>query len=311
MVGRGCARPSKLPAAQQYNSGRLGPPGTLTATPSVETLLIDFHTHTNASDGELTPEVLLARAVEAGIQAMAITDHDTINGYLSGRDHRPDGLTLIPGVEISCVWGATTIHVVGLGFDPDAPAMRDMLTVLDAARTERAAKIATRLAQRNMPGALSGAQAQAGSSQIGRPHFAKWMVAEGHVTDTSAAFDKYLGQGKIGDVKAFWPRLETAVAAINEAGGEAVLAHPLKYKLTRMKLNALCRDFAKAGGTGLEIVNGRQTQDDTARLRRLAQANGFRVSAGSDFHRDWQHGPSLGVEASLAGDLPAVWDGFV
>ena len=273
-------------------------------------MLIDFHTHSRASDGELQPAELLTMAVEAGVELFAITDHDTINGYLEVRDCVPSGTKLVPGIEISCVWGATTIHVVGLDFDPEASSMQSMLALLDDARAERAQKIGQRLAARNMPGALEGARQYAAGSQIGRPHFARWMVDSGHVADANAAFDKYLGQGKIGDVKAFWPRLEAAVAAIVDAGGVAILAHPLKYKLTRMKLLALCRDFAGAGGVGLEIMNGRQTPDETGRLRRLAADHGLKASVGSDFHRSWQHGPTLGVSESVAADLPKVWEAW-
>jgi predicted metal-dependent phosphoesterase TrpH len=272
------------------------------------TLLIDFHTHTNASDGELAPAVLIARAREAGIAALAITDHDTLAGYHAAQTADLSGIELVPGVEISCVWGGTTIHVVGLGFDPAAPAMVAILQRLTLARNERAVKISERLGARNIPGALEGAQAIAGDSQIGRPHFAQWMVAEGHVSSMNSAFDKYLGQGKIGDVKTFWPTLESAVTTIVESGGMAILAHPLKYKFTRMKLNALCQDFKALGGVALEILNGRQTDGETARLKQLAGQCGLQASAGSDFHRDWQYGAALGVEAAIAGDMPAVWE---
>ena len=278
---------------------------------SLEALLIDFHTHTDASDGALSPQILLERARDAGISVLAITDHDTLRGFQQVRDLAQDELRLVSGVELSCVWGGVTIHVVGLGFDPDAGSIQSMVQHLEQARLVRAEKIAQRLAARGIEGALEGARAVAGPSQIGRPHFAQWMVQTGHVPDMQGAFDRYLGQGKTGDVKAFWPALAEAVAAITEAGGEAVLAHPLKYRMTRMKLTALCRDFAQAGGTALEIVNGRQTGDESNRLRKLAQTMGLRVSAGSDFHRDWQYGPTLGVDAGVAAGMPTVWDNFL
>ena len=274
-------------------------------------MLIDFHAHTRASDGELSPDVLLARAVEAEVELFAITDHDTINGFLSVQNCVPAGVRLLPGVEISCVWGATTIHVVGLGFDPDAEPIRAMLDTLDSARVKRAEQIAKRLEKCNMLGALDGAMTVAGDSQIGRPHFARWMVDSGYVVDVTAAFGKYLGQGKIGDVKTFWPQLSAVVDAIALSGGEAILAHPLKYRFTRMKLDALCRDFALAGGAGIEVLNGRQSVDEISRLRRIAQAFELHVSAGSDFHRDWQYGAGLGVDTAVAAGLPAIWDRYI
>lgn len=274
-------------------------------------MLIDFHTHTTASDGALSPDALLARAAEASISCFAITDHDTIRGYDSVCQRSPEGIRLIPGVELSCVWSGVTIHVVGLGFDPKGDSMLTILEALDQSRLDRASKIADRLTARKILGSLQGATAIAGTSQIGRPHFAQWLVEAGHVSDVNEAFDRYLGQGKLGDVKAFWPTLSEAVSAIVGSDGVAILAHPLKYKLTRMKLNALCDAFSTAGGGAIEIFNGKQTSDDTARLKRLADAFSLRVSVGSDFHRDWQYGASLGVDGSIAGNLPNVWDDFL
>lgn len=273
-------------------------------------MLVDFHTHTQASDGALAPGTLLQRAEDAGIAMLAITDHDTLAGYLAVSQSECRRVKLIPGVELSCVWGATTIHVVGLAFDPGSASINSAVSQLQQARSDRAQKIAERLEKRGMSGALLGAEAIAQSSQLGRPHFARWMVEQGYVPDMNAAFDKYLGQGKVGDVKAFWPPLEAVVRAIVDAGGIAILAHPLKYKFTRMKLNALCEAFKIAGGSSLEIVNGRQTGDETNQLRALAERWGFAVSLGSDFHRDWQFGADIGVDSALAGALPAVWEHF-
>lgn len=273
-------------------------------------MLVDFHTHTQASDGALAPQALLQRAEDAGVAMLAITDHDTLAGYLAVAEQQRAPLKLVPGVELSCVWGATTIHVVGLGFNPASASINGAVAQLQQARLERAEKIAHRLEKRGMPSALAGARAIAQSSQLGRPHFARWMVEAGYVSDMNAAFDKYLGQGKLGDVKAYWPPLEAVVRAIVEAGGVAILAHPLKYKFTRMKLNALCEAFKASGGASIEIVNGRQTADETLKLRSLAEKWAFSVSLGSDFHRDWQFGAGLGVDSALAGGLPAVWEHF-
>lgn len=271
-------------------------------------MLIDFHTHTTASDGALSPLELLSRAQEAQISHFAITDHDTIRGWRSVVDTVPDGVNLIPGVELSCVWSKVTIHVVGLGFDPDAEPIVAMLARLDEARQARAEKIAQRLASRNIPGALAGALEVAGGGQIGRPHFARWMVSAGYIGDIKGAFDKYLGQGKIGDVQAFWPTLEEAVQAIIAAGGRAILAHPLKYKLTGMKLRALCQAFVDSGGTTIEVINGKQSVVETKRLHQIATDFGVMVSMGSDFHRDFEHAPRLGVDTLRAGVLPGVWE---
>ena len=274
-------------------------------------MLIDFHTHTTASDGALTPTELLARARDIGVTQLAITDHDTIAGYRAAARHYTQvcgEITLIPGVELSCRWSGTTIHILGLAIDCDHPAMVAGLSTLERARLARAEKISQRLAAAGFAGALAGAVEKAGDSQIGRPHFAAWMVEQGHVKSFAQAFDKYLGQGKTGDVKSFWPELAEVTRWIVASGGVAVIAHPLYYRFTRMKLRRLVTDFRAAGGRALELINGRQTADQTAQLQRLAAEFELEVSAGSDFHRDSAYGAQIGVESRLLRGLPVVWD---
>ena len=281
---------------------------------SVKIVLIDFHTHTTASDGALSPSELVALARERGVGMLAITDHDTVAGYLAAakalemEQSRAETLQLIPGVEFSCRWSGTTIHILGLGMVCEHSAMCEGLAVLNTARVERGKKIGQRLEALGFNGALEGALGEAGSSQLGRPHFSAWMVAQGHVADHSQAFDKYLGQGKTGDVKAFWPELAQVVSWITAAGGVAVIAHPLKYKFTRMKLRRLVVDFIAAGGAGIEVCSGHQTRDQLAQLRRLAAEFSLEVSVGSDYHRDGPYTPQPGISLPDLKGLPGVWE---
>ena len=276
---------------------------------SLVIVIVDFHTHSLASDGALQPSDLLLQAKEAGVSRFAITDHDTLAGYLSVKDTQAArDVGLVSGVELSCRWAKTTIHVVGLGFDDSAAEIIDMVTSLSAARIERAETIAQRLENAGFSGALDGALKVANGSQIGRPHFAQWMLDAGHVASLTEAFDKYLGAGKVGDVKAFWPAMADVVRAITASGGVAVLAHPLKYRLTGMKLRALINDFKAAGGTCLEILNGRQPEVDMKRLSQMAQSSDLLVSAGSDFHRSFEYGPTLGVDADRLAAGQYVWN---
>jgi predicted metal-dependent phosphoesterase TrpH len=273
-------------------------------------LLIDFHSHTTASDGALSPRELIDRALAANLSLFAITDHDTMAGYRAAAEyytHNPGEMSLIPGVEFSCRWSGTTIHIVGLGVDEQHPAMEQGLTLLARARVERGKKIGDRLEAKGFSGAYAGAREKAGESQLGRPHFAAWMIEQGHVNDFNQAFDKYLGQGKIGDVKAFWPELAEVTGWIVASGGVAVIAHPLKYRFTRMKLRRMISDFKAAGGLGIELLNGRQTPDQTSQLKRLALEFELEVSGGSDFHRDSPYGAQLGVELGQVGSLRGVW----
>ena len=272
-------------------------------------MIVDFHTHSLASDGVLAPMELLRRAKAAGVRQFALTDHDTTAGYLSVR-HTTEAheVGLISGVELSCRWATTTVHVVGLNFDADAPEMVAMVEQLTEAREERAEKIAKRLVGVGIDGALEGAKAIAKESQIGRPHFATWMAEAGAVDSVTEAFDKYLGAGKIGDVKMFWPPLSDVVQAITRAGGVAILAHPLKYRLTGMKLRTLINDFKAAGGGAIEVLNGRQPETDLKRLSQLAEGNGLMCSVGSDFHRDFEYGPKLGIDVERLPTGAYVWD---
>ncbi len=274
-------------------------------------MLIDFHTHTSASDGALTPAELVESALASKIELLAITDHDTVAGYeAAAAYHRqlPGGMRLIPGIELSCQWSGTTIHILGLGIDCSHPAMRHALGSMATVRQERGVTIASRLAARGFSGALQGAHEQAGDSQLGRPHFAAWMVQQGHVKDHNQAFDQYLGQGKIGDVKACWPTLAGVTQWITASGGAAVVAHPLKYRFTGMKLRRLIVDFMAAGGCGIEVVSGNQTTDQLAQLQRLAREFNLEVSVGSDFHRDAPYSAPVGVESAPFECSRGVWE---
>jgi predicted metal-dependent phosphoesterase TrpH len=273
-------------------------------------MIIDFHTHSHASDGALSPAELIDQALEAGIGQFAITDHDTVAGYreaLLKRPILPNSFRLVPGVELSCVWSNMTIHVVGLDIDVDHPVFLAAMERLNIARRERAEIIAAKLEKAGMPGALQGARAEAGVSQIGRPHFAAWMIGEGHVEDANQAFDKYLGSGKPGDVKTCWPELEEVVEWIVTAGGTAIMAHPLKYKMTRTKLRRLLSAFSRAGGTAMEVYSGRQRPDQTIDLCKLAQAFDLLGSAGSDFHQHYDYGPRLGVDVTRLPDFVELY----
>lgn len=240
----------------------------------------------------------------------AITDHDTVEGYQAAAALLPanDALQLIPGIEYSCRWSGTTIHILGLGMDCEHAAMRQGLAYLKAARARRADKIAEKLEKLGFAGALAGAQEHAGSGQLGRPDFAAWMVEAGHVADHNEAFDRYLGQGKPGDVKAFWPAMAEVVEWIEAAGGAAIVAHPLKYRFTGMKLRRLLVDFVAAGGSGIEICSGRQTADQLAHLKRLAADFDLEISMGSDFHRETTYGAPLGVAVPGGNSHRGVWE---
>jgi len=260
---------------------------------------IDLHSHTVVSDGRLTPQELIERAKAKGVEVLSITDHDTVAAYQQLADIKLDGLVIIPGVEFSTQWRGVGVHIVGLNLKLDSLAITEAVAQQEKARADRAVLIAERLIKARCPIDFQRVEEIANYSQIGRPHFAQHLVELGLVKNMSAAFKKYLGNGKVGDVKQCWAELGQIVRWITEAGGVAVLAHPLKYKMTRTKLSALLDDFIAAGGRSMEIVSGRQTKDETRVLARLCVEKGLLASCGSDFHQ-----PSQWSEIGSMSDFP-------
>ncbi|MBT8084356.1 MAG: PHP domain-containing protein [Woeseia sp.] len=265
----------------------------------------DLHCHTNVSDGQLSPAQLLERAAAQGVTHLAITDHDTVNAYPDL--DCPVGITLIPGIELSTQWRNRGVHIVGLNIDVDNPVLQTGILQQQAARAQRARKIAARLVKQGLPDVHDEALAAAGGSNVGRPHFAQALVAQALVPDISAAFKKYLGDGKVGDVRDVWPDHDVVIEWIRAAGGIAVLAHPEHYKFTRTKLCELLRDFVAAGGTGIEVISGKQEEKITRKLATLADDFGLLASVGSDFHRPGTSWSELGCCAPLPAQCQPVW----
>ncbi|MDR5900773.1 PHP domain-containing protein [Halomonas icarae] len=254
-------------------------------------LSIDLHMHSTASDGALSPMDLVALCAAQGLTHMALTDHDTLDGVAEAAEAaRHEGLVLIPGTELSTQWRGIGIHVVGLLPEGVKGALVEGLEAQAVARVKRARTIASRMEKIGLDDALARAREQAGSERpLGRPDFARALVAAGVVPDVATAFKKYLGAGKPGDVKALWPDMAEAVGWVLSAGGVAVLAHPLRYSLTRRKRGLLLDDFRVAGGQAAELVSGFQNPDVTRDLSRQLQERGLYASLGSDFHFSGGH----------------------
>jgi predicted metal-dependent phosphoesterase TrpH len=268
----------------------------------------DLHTHSTASDGTLTPTALVGRAAAAGVRLLALTDHDTIDGVAeAAATARPLGLTLVPGVEISVTWGGRTVHIVGLGVNPDCPDLQAGLAGLRAFRDWRAEEIGRRLAKCGIAGAFEGARALSGGTLIGRTHFARFLVSQRLAGCERDVFKHFLVNGKPGHVAGDWASLASAVGWIRAAGGQAVIAHPARYRLTRTRLLHLIGEFRELGGVGLEVVSGSHNRDDAFNFARHAREQRLLASAGSDFH-----GPQLALTLHPwidLGRLPALPDG--
>lgn len=273
-------------------------------------MLADLHCHSTASDGSLSPEALLGRARAAGVDLFSITDHDTLAAYTVVAPGRHGALRLVPGVEFSTTWHDTGIHVVGLNTPPDSEAMEAAVAAQQAARTERAATIAARLAAIGLPDLLEAACAEAGGGSVGRPHFARAIVAVGRARSEDEAFRRYLGRGRVGDVRECFASLEQVIEWILGAGGIAVLAHPAHYRLSRRRRQRLISDFRAAGGAAVEVISGRQDPALTAQLARDVTAHGLAASVGSDFHGPGPGGVGLGAAGALPPGCTPVWACF-
>lgn len=275
-------------------------------------MIVDLHCHSTASDGVLAPGALVRRAHACGIEMLALTDHDTVDGLDEARlEAQALGVRLVSGIELSCLWNGATVHILGYAFEPEAQALVQAIADLRDGRWQRAELIGQRLSAKGMPGAFEGARAvqqELGDSgnAPARPHFAEFMVRAGYVRDRAEAFRKWLGSGKLGDVKQHWPSLEQTITTLREAGAWISLAHPWQYDLTRSKRRRLVTDFARAGGHALEVVNGMQPAEQVGGLSILAREFGLMASVGSDFHApgDWSE---LGLYRALPDDLQPLW----
>jgi predicted metal-dependent phosphoesterase TrpH len=269
----------------------------------------DLHTHSTASDGALSPSELVARAVEHEVDVLALTDHDGTEGIaeaLLAAQHTP--LTLIPGVEISVSWNAMTVHIVGLNVDIEQPDLQAGLSQLRAYRTERAHEIACRLDKAGIAGALEGARKYASETMLGRLHFARFLVDAGHAKDLNEVFKRFLVRNKPGYVPGQWATLEDAVQWINAAGGQAVVAHPARYRMTATKLKRMLGEFAELGGVGMEVVSGRQHPHEVATMAQYADQIGLLASCGSDFHAPDNPWVEVGKMAPMPLKCRPIWE---
>ncbi|MDD5214905.1 MAG: PHP domain-containing protein [Methylococcales bacterium] len=273
------------------------------------TQLYDLHCHSTASDGALSPTDLVKRAADNGVTTLAVTDHDTTSGLFEAQACANSlGIRLINGIEISAQWEKLGIHIVGLNIDPENDALQNIISQLHDMRTERAEKISQKLAKKGIFNALETVQKVASNEMITRVHFANFLVSQAHVSSISEAFDRYLGDGKVAYVSTVWTPLETAVQAIRAAGGVAVLAHPLRYKLTATRLKKLLGMFKNAGGQGMEVVTGRYNPDEIRVLANHALQFELTGSVGSDFHSPTNQWLELGKLAPLPEKVKPVWE---
>ena len=272
----------------------------------------DLHSHSRYSDGTLTPRALVERARARGVELFALTDHDEVRGLGEAQVAAAEvGLPFVPGVEISVTFAGHTVHIVGLGIDPDDTALRAGLEQVRSGRTRRAREMAAGLAAAGIPDTYDGALAYVGNPDlVSRTHFARYLVQIGICSDTREVFGRFLTEGRPGYVPHRWTSLAQAVQWIKGAGGVAVIAHPGRYRLTPTELWALFSEFREAGGVGVEIATSNHGADDVRRFAQLALEFGLEGSRGSDFHGPGESHAELGAVAALPNAVTPVWRRF-
>lgn len=258
---------------------------------------IDLHLHSTASDGVTTPAAVVAAAHAGGLSAIALTDHDTVDGVAEGMDAAAAvGLRFVPGVELSAYEGDDEVHLLGLHISR-LDELRHELEVFRAARRTRAEAIVARLNEIGVRISFDDVLAMAGDAAIGRPHVARALVENGWAMDLRDAFDRYLGAGRPGNLEKRRIQFGEAIALVHQCGGIAVLAHPGSGG-TRARLEAL----AAVGLDGVEVLHPSHSAEDRARLLALADHLDLVPSGGSDSHGGTDPGRAVGAMR-----VPADW----
>jgi 3',5'-nucleoside bisphosphate phosphatase len=253
--------------------------------------MVDLHTHSTVSDGSDPPARIPELAAAAGCSAVALTDHDRLDGLAEARARAQAlGVDLVPGCEVSCEWAPGTLHVL----------LQEELARLQADRAERNRQMIDRLSAAGLPVTLDELEAEAGGMGAGRPHMASILVRKGVVGSVQEAFDRYLARGKPGYVSKSRLSPRTVAEEARRSGGVAVLAHPLSLQLDGRGLDSAVAELADAGLAGLEARYGRYSPDERAGLADLARRHGLVATGGSDYHGTYK--PDLAVGTGR-GDL--------
>lgn len=270
--------------------------------------MIDLHCHSNFSDGSYSPAALLTKAIESGVQILALTDHDTLAGLEMLHDVASHhSIKIINGIELSTRWKKYDIHIIGLNIDPQSQVIQSLIKRQNQSRIARALQIGEQMKLCGVDDAYVKACKIAGHERVGRPHFAQVLMEEGLVSDMQSAFKRFLGRGRPAYVPTAWLSISEAVEGIIQADGQAVLAHPLKYALTRTRLHELISEFKIAGGTGLEVVSGEMTATQIQEMAGLCIRFELLASTGSDYHGDILSRISLGRQRQLPLNCVPIW----
>lgn len=247
--------------------------------------IIDLHVHSTESDGTLTPEDLVAEAKKAGLAAFALTDHDTCQGVCKAMPLAASaGIELIPGIELSTNYHGKEVHIVGLYIDIENEQLLKKTAEYRKCRSERNALMVEALRKEGLSITMEELVAENPDCVITRANIARFLYEHGQIKSVREAFDRYIGD----HCKCYVGRLKVAstdaVRLIKEAGGTAILAHPLLYGLSNTNLQKMIDELNPAGLDGLEAIYSTYATGEEQQMKRLARENGLLISGGSDFH---------------------------
>jgi len=269
---------------------------------------VDLHNHSYYSDGVLSPSEVVRLADEANCDLFALTDHDTTDGLNEAR-LTADRLSvnLVSGVEISAFWRNMTIHIIGLDIDINNDILQAGLVLNQQLRKERAKKIALGLWRAGIKDALEKTQALSKTDMLTRTHFAQMLIGEGYCKDMRSVFRRYLTGKKPGGVRVEWKNIDEVVGWIHAAGGQAVLAHPFRYRMTNTKIKNMFLNFKEVFGNGVEVVTATSTDEEISLSNQWAEEYELLSSCGSDYH-GWKN---QRIQIGYLRDLPnldnAIW----
>lgn len=258
---------------------------------------IDLHSHSTASDGSMTPELVIQLAKTKNLSAIALTDHDCVDGLDAAiAEGKRQGIEVIPGLEVSAEFNHGTMHILGFFVDYQAGPLRSQLDTLQEARRQRNPKIVKNLQNLGLEITHDEIVAASGGGQVGRPHFARVLVDKGYVRSIEEAFDKYLKKGAPGYMEKFRFSPKKSIEMIHQAGGVAVLAHPFTLGLPSAEIEKnVIDDLVTDGLDGIEVYYSKNTPSDTKHYLKLCESFGLLPTGGSDFHGAHKPDIDLGV----------------
>jgi 3',5'-nucleoside bisphosphate phosphatase len=257
---------------------------------------VDLHLHTTASDGVMTPSEIVRYGKKRGLQAIAITDHDTIEGLEEGlSEGEKIGFEVIPGVEISAEYSPGSMHLLGYFLDIHHPLLIERLQYLQKARAERNPKIIENLNRLGIGVTLEEVVEASGGGQVGRPHFAEVLLKKGYVRSFQEAFDRFLKKGAQAYVDKVRFTPEEALHFIRRAGGVPVLAHPKTLGTQSSALEDLFHHLMKEGLQGIEVFYPEHSAQEVAQFKAMAERNGLLMTGGTDYHGIENNGLDIGI----------------